>query len=268
MAIINHFIISSTANNFTKRDWGDNYWENSNSARWAFFAIFIVLVIIVILGTIRVNKKRSQHGQQPLYGTRWMTPPSYRQSQNQYDQPDHLRDPDLPSAYVPTYTQHANEFDMGYYDSSGTFHPNPNAKNALQHPPATHQRHGSNSSSSGDNNLNNGSGGATNLPSDLEGQNHSNDDIGDISRPVGPPPTSRRNSISQRRDSNLTTTNNNNNNVQNNEVIGERIIETDTIFTSSSGSGNEDFERPNGPPPSTSTKKVSQVYDFVIEKKK
>ena len=73
-----------------RRDaWGGDTWA-SGGARWAFFAIFIVLILIVIFGTLRVNKKRSRQGVQPLYGTRWMTPPSYRQSQTQYDQPDNL----------------------------------------------------------------------------------------------------------------------------------------------------------------------------------
>ena len=97
------------------------------------FAIFVILIIIVLLGTLRVNKKRARQGLQPVYGTRWMTPPSYGQSQHQYDQPDHRRDPDLPSAYVPTYTATANEYDMGYYDANGVFHANPNAKSPNNH---------------------------------------------------------------------------------------------------------------------------------------
>lgn len=34
----------------------------------------------------------------------------------------------MPNVYVPTYTEHAGEFDMGYYDNQGVFHQNPNAK--------------------------------------------------------------------------------------------------------------------------------------------
>ncbi|SGZ47572.1 CIC11C00000005260 [Sungouiella intermedia] len=116
-------------------DWG-------GGARWAFFAIFIVLIIIVIIGTLRINRARSRQGIQPLYGTRWMTPPSYLQSQDQYNQPTR-RDPDMPNAYVPTYSERANDNDMGYYDNSGTFHPNPNAKGPLMPEPA-HQRSSSN----------------------------------------------------------------------------------------------------------------------------
>lgn len=116
-------------------DWG-------GGARWAFFAIFLVLIIIVIFGTIRINKARSRQGIRPIYGTRWITPPSYLQSQDQYNQPTR-RDPDMPNAYVPTYTERANDNDMGYYDNNGTFHPNPTAKGPLMPEPA-HQRSSSN----------------------------------------------------------------------------------------------------------------------------
>lgn len=97
-----------------------NYgWTSSGGARWAFFAIFIVLIIIVILGTLRVNRKRARHGGQPIYGTSWMTPPSYLQSENQQNRNN--RGPD--GVYVPTYTAEANDTtDMGYYDANGVFH--------------------------------------------------------------------------------------------------------------------------------------------------
>lgn len=107
-----------------KRDWGDG-WSNSGSARWAFFAIFIALIILVVVGTLRVNKKRSRQGVQPIYGTRWLTPPSYGQSQTVYNT---RNEPDITTNYVPTYTERAAETDMGYYDNQGTFHANPNAK--------------------------------------------------------------------------------------------------------------------------------------------
>jgi len=110
-------------------------WSSAGGARWAFFAVFLILVFLVVLGTLRVNKKRSIGGEAPIYGTRWLTPPSYRQSQTLYNQPDHVRDPDLPSAYVPTYTADANEYDMGFYDNQGVFHANPNAKAVDMAPP-------------------------------------------------------------------------------------------------------------------------------------
>ncbi|CAK7900212.1 hypothetical protein CAAN1_33S00584 [[Candida] anglica] len=104
------------------RDWGDTtVWGNSGGARWAFFAIFIVLVLVVIIGTLRVNRRRSRQGVQPLYGTRWMTPPSYIQSENQNQR--QRNDPEGVSPYVPTYTAEATDRDMGYYDANGEFHP-------------------------------------------------------------------------------------------------------------------------------------------------
>lgn len=136
-----------------KRDWLDSTYTSIGAARWAFFAIFVVLIIIVIVGTLRVNKKRTRLGMQPMYGTRWMTPPSYYQSQHQYDQP-RQRDPDMPNTYVPTYTATANEYDMGFYDENGEFHANPNAKlsrpmnvDGPQPPEQTHNRQDSNISS-------------------------------------------------------------------------------------------------------------------------
>lgn len=121
------------------------YVGDSNSmggSRWAFFAIFIVFVIIMILATLRVNRSRSRHGREPIYGTRWMTPPSYFQSQNQYNQPTQ-RDSEMPNGYVPEYTATANDNDFGYYDQQGNFHHNPNAKEP-QVPEQIHHRTTSN----------------------------------------------------------------------------------------------------------------------------
>ncbi|KAK6457329.1 chitin synthesis regulation, resistance to congo red-domain-containing protein [Scheffersomyces xylosifermentans] len=168
--------IAVISNKLNKRAWSDDDWTSSGGARWAFFAIFVVLIILVILGTIRVNRKRSRQGIQPIYGTRWMTPPNYRQSQNQYDQPDNVRDPDLPSAYVPTYTEEANEYDMGYYDRNGKFHANPNAKAANMAPPqAAHRRE---STAHGD-----GIPISSTIPGML-----TNEDAHDVEAPAGPPP--------------------------------------------------------------------------------
>ncbi|KAK6884664.1 Protein RCR1 [Candida tropicalis] len=194
-------------------DWDDSVWSNSGSARWAFFAIFVVLIIIVLLGTIRVNKKRARQGLQPMHGTSWMMPPSYRQSQNQYHQPDHVRDPDLPSAYVPTYTATANDMDLGYYDADGQFHANPNAKSAIPKPPQVYQTIAEqvNDERAPIND---------NLPNVLHESD--NDSIGDMfRRPSGPPPRSTTNgSLS-------------NNNTGNSDIDG--------------------FTRPSGPPPTLTT---------------
>ncbi|EGV64542.1 hypothetical protein CANTEDRAFT_113313 [Yamadazyma tenuis ATCC 10573] len=110
--------------------------DSSNGARWAFFGIFLAVILLVVVGTIRVNKKRSSSGLQPIYGTRWMTPPSYVQSQTQYNQPStRNHDSYVPQTYVPTYTERANDQDMGYYDATGEFHPNPNAKVSTPYTP-------------------------------------------------------------------------------------------------------------------------------------
>ncbi|RLV89235.1 Protein RCR2 [Spathaspora sp. JA1] len=180
MGILNYEIIRDP---LVVRDINGDSWTTSGAARWAFFAIFVVIIFIILLGTMRVNKRRARQGVQPIYGTSWMTPPSYRQSQNQYQQPDHVRDPDLPSAYVPAYTATANEYDMGYYDNTGNYHANPNAKAPIPHPPESHQR----SPSMGD------AAAATTLPTNLHGNNGSNESIGDLYRaPNGPPPSSGR----------------------------------------------------------------------------
>ncbi|CCG25672.1 hypothetical protein CORT_0C02960 [Candida orthopsilosis Co 90-125] len=256
--------ISDSIISLHERDWDDDYWSNSGGARWAFFAIFVVLIIIVVLGTIRVNKKRAQHGEQPIYGTRWLTPPSYRQSQTQYHQPDHVRDPDLPSAYVPTYTATANEFDMGYYDSNGNFHPNPNAKSALPHPPQTHQRTGSAISSHTNT-------GATPLSSTLdhvnesdrpahEGHNGDDDDLTDISRPAGPPPTRNTNtSLSGvvRPEGPPPSWHENNGSREAND--NGHVITTAGISTDDSS---------DGPSPSSSSNKGTEVSETTIEKKR
>lgn len=126
---------------YIKSDNNDSVWS-SGGARWAFFAIFIVLLAVLAIGTIRVNRKRSQNGTQPIYGTRWLTPPLYRQSETIHNPGG--SDP-ATGTYVPTYTATANELDMGYYDNSGEYHANPNVKlsnlaNPISSVPPAHHR--------------------------------------------------------------------------------------------------------------------------------
>lgn len=181
-------------------DMEKRYYYSSGSwggggARWAFFAIFIAVIIIVILGTFRANKKRTARGVGPIYGTRWMTPPSYLQSQNQYNQPNG-RDGDLPSAYVPTYTARATEYDMGYYDESGNFHSNPNAKSSMpgmsesDNVTAPEQAHQRTTSTSDGAPLSNGAplnGGITFTDENHAGQRNSEDSLDLYRRPHGAP---------------------------------------------------------------------------------
>ncbi|QID83336.1 resistance to congo red [Saccharomyces pastorianus] len=70
--------------------------------------------------TALLNKRRRRIGRAPIRGTAWLTPPSYRQSQQQ--QTGTRQQP--ADDYVPEYTETANEHDLGYYDERGEFHPN------------------------------------------------------------------------------------------------------------------------------------------------
>ncbi|ODV61418.1 resistance to Congo red protein ASCRUDRAFT_20958, partial [Ascoidea rubescens DSM 1968] len=88
-------------------------------ARWLLFILFVILIIFLFFGTRRVNRFRIKKGQTPIRGTAWITPPSYYQSQAQYNQPANGT-----GAYVPPYTADVNPNDAGYYDNTGVFHPN------------------------------------------------------------------------------------------------------------------------------------------------
>lgn len=128
--------------NLNPRDiYGGSDW--SGGARWAFFGIFLVLIIVLMIGTLKINRNRARQGISPIYGTRWMTPPSYFQSQGQYNQPT-SGEVDMPNVYVPTYTATANDNDMGYYDAQGNFHANPNSKGP-ELPESAHRRTTTNS---------------------------------------------------------------------------------------------------------------------------
>lgn len=84
--------------------------------RWILFVIFLVFILGLALTTMKVNRRRRTLGQAPIRGTAWMTPPSYRQSQRQYNGAAPAED------YVPQYTETANDQDLGYYDERGEFH--------------------------------------------------------------------------------------------------------------------------------------------------
>ncbi|CAI4037248.1 hypothetical protein SMKI_02G1160 [Saccharomyces mikatae IFO 1815] len=120
-------------------------WE---SGRWILFVLFIAAIVFILFFTFLANRRRRRMGRAPIRGTAWLTPPSYRQSQQQYTGTVQQRTDD----YVPEYTERANEHDLGYYDERGEFHPNDKAAcvappplvqecssesaNSLQRPPA------------------------------------------------------------------------------------------------------------------------------------
>ncbi|OBA19559.1 hypothetical protein METBIDRAFT_13314 [Metschnikowia bicuspidata var. bicuspidata NRRL YB-4993] len=153
------------------------YGLTSSGARWAYFAIVAVALVLLIASIILVNRKRGRRGAKPIQGTQWMTPPSYYQSQTYYNQPTR-RDPNMPSTYVPQYTETANAGDMGYYAPDGTFHPR-SSKDGPEFPENAHQRTTANSD------------GQPIQAFDQTGTRVvADEDIDDFTRPVGPPPGS------------------------------------------------------------------------------
>lgn len=95
----------------------------TKSQKWAYFGIVIGIVgftlLVAVLGIFLSNIKRIRSGRRPVYGTSWLTPPSYWQSQRDYN----TNRGEEPTEYVPTYSEQPNEdVDLGYYDERGEFH--------------------------------------------------------------------------------------------------------------------------------------------------
>lgn len=100
---------------------------NSSSwqwGRWILFVLFIVGIFVLFIFTVTTNRRRRYMGQAPIRGTAWMTPPSYRQSEQEY----HGNSQRVVEDFVPEYTQEANINDLGYYDERGEFHANGKAE--------------------------------------------------------------------------------------------------------------------------------------------
>ncbi|CAB4253160.1 similar to Saccharomyces cerevisiae YDR003W RCR2 Vacuolar protein that presumably functions within the endosomal-vacuolar trafficking pathway [Maudiozyma barnettii] len=97
--------------------WGSSTWR---WGRWILFVIFVAFILILVIATARANRRRYVRGVAPIRGTSWLTPPSYRQSENTYVGTSQRAVVD----YVPEYTEEANENDLGYYDERGEFHTN------------------------------------------------------------------------------------------------------------------------------------------------
>lgn len=95
----------------------------STNTRWIYGGILLGLVgiflFLLIVGAFCTNVKRLKTGRQPVYGTSWLTPPSYWQSQHDYT----TNRGEEPDEYVPTYSEVPNEnVDLGFYDDRGEFH--------------------------------------------------------------------------------------------------------------------------------------------------
>lgn len=84
--------------------------------RWVLLGVLVAVAIIALLLIRWYSSKKVRHGEHPLPMTGWMVPPSYYQSQQQYNQPTTNDGPP-----VPTYNQQPGAQDAGYYDSSGNF---------------------------------------------------------------------------------------------------------------------------------------------------
>ncbi|CAN6597572.1 hypothetical protein TRVA0_001S04478 [Trichomonascus vanleenenianus] len=81
-----------------------------NWGRWILLGIIIFVFFLIFLATCKRTRKRVRSGQAPIYGTAWMVPPSYYQSQQQYQQQP-----------VPVYHAQPGVGDAGYYDQNGNF---------------------------------------------------------------------------------------------------------------------------------------------------
>lgn len=103
----------------------DLYYSSGGGANYAFLAFIIAAAAIIFLMICFVNVRRIKAGRRPLV-SRYLAPPSYVQSQQQYQN-------DAPP--LPTYTEAPNPVqDAGYYDNQGNFVA---AKpGELQYPPA------------------------------------------------------------------------------------------------------------------------------------
>ncbi|ANB15216.1 Rcr2p [Sugiyamaella lignohabitans] len=81
--------------------------------RWVLLAAIIVVFIILALLMRAYSSRRVRSGKAPVAGTGWMVPPSYYQSQQQYDNQG-------PPA-APPYNPNLGHGDAGYYDNQGNF---------------------------------------------------------------------------------------------------------------------------------------------------
>lgn len=119
----------------------DSYYSTYNPwkwQKWSLFAIFVVLLFLLVVATLRANYNRIRQGRQPIRGTSWLTPPSYQQSEREYNHDDGVHvdrhnNRRQREENIPTYTEELGEEDLGFYDADGVFHEN--VKGKLISPP-------------------------------------------------------------------------------------------------------------------------------------
>ncbi|KAG0684512.1 hypothetical protein C6P40_002705 [Pichia californica] len=195
-------LVNGINNELKKRDlW---YNDDSDPARYAFFAFFIAGIIIFLIMICLANARRMKEGRTPLISS-YLAPPSYNQSQVAYE--------GQTTTNLPTYTPNANvNQDVGFYDKNGNFIPtkvesqdgiiqdddNNNNNNTY----SNENRNGSieltDTSDNGINTLNNQSNPFSHdtTTSNLPSQAHTDSNINDAQlsdmvykRPDAPPPT-------------------------------------------------------------------------------
>lgn len=136
------YIKRDTSSNSSNSSNDDNsYYSTYNPWRWqkwSLFAIFIVLMVLLVAATLRTNYNRIRHGRQPIRGTAWLTPPSYQQSEREYNHDDGVHvgrhnNRRQREENIPAYTEEVGEEDLGFYDANGVFHEN--VKGKMMSPP-------------------------------------------------------------------------------------------------------------------------------------
>lgn len=107
-------LVSGIRHELQRRD-DYGFYDDSNPARYAFFAFFVAAIVIFIGMVCVVNAKRMKAGRTPVISS-YLSPPSYHQSQVAYE--------GQTATNLPTYTPAPNaQQDVGYYDKNGNFIP-------------------------------------------------------------------------------------------------------------------------------------------------
>lgn len=104
---------------------------STTSWEWGRWLLFILCIAFILFNIFLANSWRRKRGRNPIVGTSWLAPPpSYGQSQRQYNNP-------IDENPVPQYSERLNENDAGYFDNEGKFHPSaPNTSTTVAMPAA------------------------------------------------------------------------------------------------------------------------------------